>query len=185
MSPAANPDEIARRGSAVFYRMVVHTRPSHVCKHVLNHGEAWWQVSEVWRSTVEAIVARFEGRGVPCGDAHDPPRRLPRDLLAEALGLHDEVYEPLYRLVIEDLLEGSDEVVAQPGAGKNASTRLDHTLLCMTLYVDVDGRVSTAYRTRPHPVSSGERQRARNHVRRARAAASLKQTDSTDQGGLR
>lgn len=159
-------------GAGAFYRMPRWSRPPHVLKHFLNTREAWWQLGLTTRSRVEALVADFEERGVVCGDDH---RRgpLPQDARQVAQTLHDECYEPLYRLVLEGLASGDEHVEARRANGR--AGRLDHELLCLTVIYDEGGTVRTAYRTHAHPVSSGLRGRQKNFVRAARLRSSLGQ----------
>lgn len=161
-------------GASSFFRMKYSTRPEHVVKHLLNLDEAWWQLGLSFRNRIEARRAEFEARGVLCGSAHDYAL-MPSQAWADAHALHDEAYEPIIRVVLEDFAAGSDEVEAV--AAKGEAGRLDHLLLCITLIYDRDGTVLSAYRGHTHPVSSGLRAQQRNHVRRARMRASF------DQGG--
>lgn len=175
-----NPPELLLQvGRGAFYRMAAWSRPKHVIKHLLNHGEAWGQLGLVGRHELEAWIADFEDRGVVCGDEHVAGRMSP-GRWNEAQAFHDEVYELLVRLVLEDFAEGSDDVEA--AAGRGASGRLDHTLLCLTVIYDTGGQVRSAYRGHLHPVSSGLRPRQKNHVRRALLRASIAQDDQIVDG---
>lgn len=169
-------------GASSFFRMKYYTRPKHVAKHLLNLDEAWWHLGLSFRSSIEAARSAFEAGGVACGNAFDEQMPVPKPVWADALALHDEAYEPIIRIVLEDFAAGSNEIVAV--AAKGEAGRLDHLLLCITLIYDLDGTVLSAYRGHTHPVSSGLRTQQRNHVRRARMRASFDQGGPTAGGDL-
>lgn len=166
-------------GNGAFLRMKRWTRVPHVLKHFLNAREAWWQLGLTPRVMVEGWIAEFQAHGAVCGDEHVQVR-LPRGGWALAQSLHDECYEPLYRIVLEGLASGDEHVEAR--GARSGSGRVDHELLCITVIYDEEGRVRSAYRPHTHPISSGLRGRQKNFVRAALLRTSLGQGGSAADG---